>query len=261
MKIQIEGLSKSFAKNGNGGDQEVLTDLSLEVRSGEFLSIAGPSGCGKSTLLEIVAGLQQPSRGRITIDGLPLEQSQCNRAIVFQQYGLFPWLSVSKNVEYGLKIRGISKKKRRQASEKYIHMVHLDGYEDYYPHELSGGMQQRVALARSLATEPDVLLLDEPFAALDVLTKEKCAQELLGIWQETKLTVLYVTHDVTEAVLLSDRIVVLGRPPKNIRSVLDVAIARPRTLAAKLGDQFRILEHQARTAINDEAIAGERCMA
>ncbi len=260
MKIQIEGLYKSFPNNSNGV-REVLTDLNMEVRSGEFLAIAGPSGCGKSTLLEIVAGLQQPSRGRITIDGLPLEQSRCNRAIVFQQYGLFPWLSVSKNIEYGLKIRGISKKQRRQAGEKYMQMVHLNGYGNYYPHELSGGMQQRVALARSLATEPDVLLLDEPFAALDVLTKEKCAQELLGIWQQTKLTVLYVTHDVTEAVMLSDRIIVLGRPPKNIRSVLDVSLARPRTLAAKLEDQFRILEHQARTAINDEAIAAERCAA
>ncbi|MGB3221389.1 MAG: ABC transporter ATP-binding protein [Desulforhopalus sp.] len=260
MKIQIEGLSKSYPKNGQGS-MEVLTDLNLEIQSGEFLSIAGPSGCGKSTLLEIVAGLQEPSRGLITIDGLPLAQSRCNRAIVFQQYGLFPWLTVSKNIEYGLKVRGISKKRRRQASEKYMYMVHLDGYESYYPHELSGGMQQRVALARSLATEPDVLLLDEPFAALDVLTKEKCAQELLGIWQETKLTVMYVTHDVTEAVMLSDRIVVLGRPPKNIRAVLKVPISRPRTLAAKLEDDFRILEHQARTAINDEAIESERCMA
>lgn len=259
MKIQIEGLHKTFPQNGNG-TQEVLTDLNLEVSSGEFLSIAGPSGCGKSTLLEIVAGLQQPSRGSITIDGLPLEKSRCNRAIVFQQYGLFPWLSVSKNIEYGLKIRGIKAKYRRKASEKYIQMVDLDGYESYYPHELSGGMQQRVALARSLATEPDILLLDEPFAALDVLTKEQCAQELLNIWQETKLTVMYVTHDVTEAVMLSDRIVVLGRSPANIRSLLHVHLARPRTLATKLEDNFRHLEHQARTAINDEAIASERCM-
>jgi len=256
MEIQIEGLYKTFPKNGNGS-QEVLTNLSFKVHSGEFLSIAGPSGCGKSTLLEIVAGLQQPSRGSITIDGQPLEKSRCNSAIVFQQYGLFPWLTVNKNVEYGLKIRGIKAKKRRQISEKYIHMVHLDGYESYYPHELAGGMQQRVALARSLATEPDILLLDEPFAALDVLTKEKCAQELLSIWQKTKLTVMYVTHDVTEAVLLSDRIVVLGRSPKNIRSLFHVPLSRPRTLATKLEDEFRILEHKARTAINDEAIENE----
>lgn len=260
MHIRIEGLGKAFPHSRHGA-REVLTDLDLEVRSGEFLSVVGPSGCGKSTLLEIVAGLQQPSRGRITIDGLPLGQSRCTRAIVFQQYGLFPWLAVRKNIEYGLKIRKIDKKSRRRASDKYMEMVHLNGYGDYYPHELSGGMQQRVALARSLATEPDVLLLDEPFAALDVLTKEQCAQELLAIWQDTGLTVMYVTHDVTEAVMLSDRIVVLGRPPKNVRAELEVPIARPRTLGTKLIEAFRLLEHQARLAINEEARESERCLA
>lgn len=257
MKIDIQGLHKHFTKNGYD-TQTIISDLNLEVAAGEFVSITGPSGCGKTTLLEIIAGLQQPTQGRILIDGLPMEQSPCRRAIVFQQYGLFPWLSVRKNIEFGLKMSGISRKKRRQISEKYVDMVHLNGYGRYYPHELSGGMQQRVALARSLATQPDVLLLDEPFAALDALTKERCAQELLSIWRQSGLTIIYVTHDVTEAVLLSDRIVILGRPPETIRGILDVPISRPRTMAVKLENQFRMLEHQARTALDDEASKSNR---
>ena len=260
MHIEIRGLCKAFPKNGSGA-QEVLRDVDLTVRSGEFLSIVGPSGCGKTTLLEIVAGLQQPSGGRITVGGEPLERCSCTRAIVFQQYGLFPWLSVRKNVEYGLKVRGMGRRERREASARYVSMVHLDGYENYYPHELSGGMQQRVALARSLATEPDVLLLDEPFAALDALTKEACAQELLGIWRDTGLTVLYVTHDVTEAVLLSDRIVVLGRAPENVRAELDVPIPRPRTMAVKVEESFRNLEIRARAALDCGSPEDHRCQA
>lgn len=254
MKIEIKGLHKEFADNGHGMRQ-ILTDINLTVRSGEFFSIVGPSGCGKSTLLEIVAGLQHPTSGRITIDGLPLSQSRCNRAIVFQQYGLFPWLTVRRNIEYGLKIRGVTAGARRASCERYVKMVHLEGYENYYPHELSGGMQQRVALARSLATEPDVLLLDEPFAALDALTKERCAEELLAIWQETGLTVIYVTHDVTEAVLLSDRIMVMGRAPESICTMLQVPISRPRPMTVKLEEGFRQLEHRARTALYTTALA------
>jgi NitT/TauT family transport system ATP-binding protein len=260
MKIEIKGLHKEFANNGSG-IREILADVNLTVHSGEFLSIVGPSGCGKSTLLEIVAGLQHSTRGEITIDGRPLAQSRCNRAIVFQQYGLFPWLTVSKNIEYGLKVRGTGAKARHTACEKYMKMVHLEGYGHYYPHELSGGMQQRVALARSLATEPDVLLLDEPFAALDALTKERCAEELLAIWQDTGLTVIYVTHDVTEAVLLSDRIVVMGRAPESICTMLQVPISRPRNMAVKLEEGFRRLEHRARTALYTAAPVQTRCEA
>jgi len=252
MKIEIKGLYKEFADNGSGA-RLILKDVNLTVHSGEFLSIVGPSGCGKSTLLEIVAGLQHCTHGEITIDGLPLARSRCTRAIVFQQYGLFPWLTVQSNIEYGLKVRGVNKRARRAACRRYIHMVHLDGYEKYFPHELSGGMQQRVALARSLATEPDVLLLDEPFAALDALTKERCAEELLAIWQQTGLTVIYVTHDVTEAVLLSDRIVVMGRAPESICTMLQVPISRPRNMTVKLEEGFRRLEHRARTALQDAA--------
>lgn len=249
MKIEIKGLSKEFTKNGQPS-VSVLSDLDLTVARGEFLSLAGPSGCGKTTLLEIVAGLQQPTSGQVLIDNMPVTGRKNRPAIVFQQYGLFPWLSVQHNVEFGLKMNGTDRKKRRRLSDKYIKMVHLDGYAHYYPHELSGGMQQRVALARSLATEPDVLLLDEPFAALDALTKEKCAQELLGIWRETGLTIIYVTHDVSEAVLMSDRIVILSRGGGAIRRVFDVPLPRPRTMETKLEETFRRLEHQARTALD-----------
>jgi len=260
MRIEIKDLYKEFADNGSGA-RLILQDVNLTVRSGEFLSIVGPSGCGKTTLLEIVAGLQQFTRGEITIDGQPLAGSRCKRAIVFQQYGLFPWLTVQSNVEFGLKVRGVNQRARRDASRRYIQMVHLAGYEKYFPHELSGGMQQRVALARSLATEPDVLLLDEPFAALDALTKERCAEELLAIWQQTGLTIIYVTHDVTEAVLLSDRIVVMGRAPESIRTMLQVPISRPRAMTVKLEEGFRRLEHRARAALFDAAPMQARCAA
>ena len=181
MKLEIKGLKKVFTNNKRG-NLLVLDDIELKVASGEFVSIIGPSGCGKTTLIEIVAGLQQRTSGEIVIDQIPIEKSPQNRAIVFQQYALFPWLTVRKNIEYGLKVRRINKKERGDISRKYIDMIGLNGFEKYYPHELSGGMQQRVALARALANDPDILLLDEPFAALDAQTREDCQRELLSLW-------------------------------------------------------------------------------
>jgi NitT/TauT family transport system ATP-binding protein len=174
-KLAISNLGRTF-RNGTGDNLVVLDRLNLTVAAGEFLSVLGPSGCGKSTLLEVIAGLQGASHGEITIDGKPLDKSPRKPAIVFQHYGLFPWLTVQKNIEYGLKIRGIDKKARNDIACRHIAMVNLDGFERFYPHELSGGMQQRVALARALATNPDILLLDEPFAALDALTAS-CVNE------------------------------------------------------------------------------------
>lgn len=245
MQLKIKDLCKSFPGNGQG-PAAILDEICVEVGKGEFLSIVGPSGCGKSTLLEIIAGLQPCSSGEILANDQPMARSGLSCAIVFQQYGLFPWLTVRGNVEYGLKVKGIAKKERREISQTYLSMVRLDGYESYYPHELSGGMQQRVALARSLAGQPDILLLDEPFAALDALTKERCQQELLSIWHETGLTVIFVTHDVAEAVFLSDRILFLSRNPGRIIEDIEVPIQRPRNVEMRMSEEFRRTEHHAR---------------
>ncbi|MCB2173854.1 ABC transporter ATP-binding protein [bacterium] len=247
-KLTISNLGRTF-RNGTGDNLVVLDRLNLTVAAGEFLSVLGPSGCGKSTLLEVIAGLQAASHGEITIDGKPLDKSRRKPAIVFQHYGLFPWLSVQKNIEYGLKIRGIDKKARNDIACRHIAMVNLNGFERFYPHELSGGMQQRVALARALATNPDILLLDEPFAALDALTRELCQRELLNIWQQTGVTIIFVTHDVGEAIFLSDRIIVMGKNPGTIKESIAIDLARPRDLQIRLEEEFRRTELLVRLLI------------
>ena len=245
MDVSIKGLCKSFSQNGQG-TRQILDGVELEVGSGEFVSVLGPSGCGKTTLIEIIAGLQPPDQGEITIGGLHLEKSPANRAIVFQQYALFPWLTVMGNIEYGLRIRGVGKQKRHGICRRFIALVGLEGFEGHYPHELSGGMQQRVALARSLATEPDLLLLDEPFAALDSQTREECQAELLRIWRDTGVTIIFVTHDVGEAIFLADRLVVMTSQPTRVSKEFAVDMPRPRHLGLKLEQSFRDLEFQAR---------------
>ena len=245
MNLKISGLCKCFSQNGQG-ERRVLDGIDLQVASGEFVSILGPSGCGKTTLIEIVAGLQPPDGGEISIGGQPMAQSQATCAIVFQQYALFPWLTVRGNIEYGLKIKGRGRGTRRAVSRRFIELVGLNGFEGHYPHELSGGMQQRVALARSLATEPDLLLLDEPFAALDSQTREECQAELLRIWRDTGVTIIFVTHDVGEAIFLGDRLVVMTGQPTRVRQEFPIAMPRPRTLDVKLEPAFRELEFAAR---------------
>jgi len=249
MKLKVQNLSKTFNNHRNHGNLPVLKDVSFEVNSGEFVSIVGPSGCGKTTLLEIIAGLQDRSAGDLWINRLPLEKSSANRSIVFQQYALFPWLSVRKNIEYGPKIKGFKKKKRREISGKFIHMVGLEGFERFYPHELSGGMQQRVALARALANNPDILLLDEPFAALDALTKEVCQRELLSLWRQAELTVVFVTHDVAEAIFLSDRVFVLSPSPAFIKNEISINLQRPRHMQLRLSEEFRKIEFEIRAQL------------
>ena len=245
MDVCIKGLCKSFSQNGQG-ERQILGGVDLEVASGEFVSVLGPSGCGKTTLIEIIAGLQPADRGEVSIGGLGLDKTPANRAIVFQQYALFPWLSVRGNIEYGLRIRGVGKQKRHEISRRFIALVGLEGFEDHFPHELSGGMQQRVALARSLATKPDLLLLDEPFAALDSQTREECQAELLRIWRDTGVTIIFVTHDVGEAIFLADRLVVMTSQPTRVRKEFAVEMPRPRHLGLKLEPTFRDLEFQAR---------------
>jgi sulfonate transport system ATP-binding protein len=225
--LDIHDVDKSFYVDGS--EVRALAGISLTVNAGEFLTIVGPSGCGKSTLLRLVAGLDRADSGTITFDGHPVVQPSLRRGVVFQDHRLFPWLNVEANVATGLlKATGTDAEKRAVAS-RLIALVGLDGFEKAFPHQLSGGMAQRAAIARSLAAKPDILLLDEPLGALDSLTRSHMQTELLRVWQHEATTMLMVTHDVGEAVYLSDRIVVMDREPGRIREIIAVPFAKPRT--------------------------------
>jgi ABC-type nitrate/sulfonate/bicarbonate transport system ATPase subunit len=255
MKLEMKHVRKEF-KNSKRGSLLALDGIDLTVGQREFVSVVGSSGCGKTTLLEIVAGLQEKTSGEVLIDGIPIENSACNRAIVFQQYALFPWLNVERNIEYGLRIRGIKKKERARTCRNYIDIVGLKGFEKYYPHELSGGMQQRVAIARALANSPDILLLDEPFAALDAQTRENCQQELLDLWKKTAITVIFVTHDIGEALYLSDRVFIMSSHPGKVRDCVDVGLERPRRRSMRLDAAFRMKEAEIRSLLVTGEIGG-----
>ena len=207
-----------------------LQGINLEVRAGEFLCIVGPSGCGKSTLLHLIAGLQVPTSGQILVDGIPIQGPGTDRIMIFQDHGLFPWLTVGQNVEFGMKMKGLPKAERREKTQHYLHLVHLGKFENSYIHQLSGGMRQRVAIARALATEPDVLLMDEPFAALDAQTRDLLHDELERIWRNTGRTIIFVTHNVREAVRLGDRVVLLTFRPGRVKSEFPITLPRPRSL-------------------------------
>jgi NitT/TauT family transport system ATP-binding protein len=215
----------SSANKRKGTFFTALNGINVDIRSGEFLVLVGPSGCGKSTLLDLLAGLEVPTTGEILFDGLPVTGPGLDRAIVFQQYALFPWRTARGNVEFGLEAqkKGRLKKSERKAkAREYLSLVGLDGFEDQYPHELSGGMKQRVAIARSLAYEPDVLLMDEPFAALDAQTRESLQEELIRIWKHTGTTVVFITHSIDEAVYLGQRVAVMTSQPGRIRAIVDI---------------------------------------
>lgn len=228
IKLRLTGVSRSFKTSR--GALAALEGIELEVREGEFLCILGPSGCGKSTLLSLMAGLDQPTSGEIWMDGRRVEGPGTDRIVIFQELGLFPWLTVQENVEFGLRMRGVRKQERRERSQQYLRLVHLSGFESSYVHQLSGGMKQRVALARSLVTEPAVLLMDEPFAALDAQTRDLLHEELERIWSETGKTIVFVTHNVREAVRLGDRVMLLTFRPGRIKSQFDIGLPRPRHL-------------------------------
>jgi NitT/TauT family transport system ATP-binding protein len=237
--IQIGHLNKQYDDKA-GKPVDVLKDINLDINKGEFVSILGPSGCGKSTLLSIVAGLTKSTSGGITVAGNPIKKPGKDRGMVFQQAALFPWLNVSDNVTFPLK-KEMSKSEARQQAAKYLHMVQLGNYQDHYPHELSGGMQQRVAIARALAMDPEVLLMDEPFGALDEQTRSRLHVQLETIWMETKKTVLFVTHSISESIKLSDRIIVMGTRPGTILADIEVDIPRPRE--AHKEEMVKIEEH------------------
>ena len=225
-KLRLEGVSRSF--KASGGRLSALENIDLEVHEGEFLCMVGPSGCGKSTLLNIMAGLDHPTSGSVWRDGKEIKGPGTDRIVIFQELGLFPWLTVCENVEFGLRMKGVSKHERKERARNYLRLVHLSKFESSYIHQLSGGMKQRVALARSLATEPDVLLMDEPFAALDAQTRDLLHEELERIWAETRKTIVFVTHNVREAVRLGDRVILLTFRPGRIKTEFTVKLPRPR---------------------------------
>jgi NitT/TauT family transport system ATP-binding protein len=228
-KLSIAAVSQRF-QSSNNGPLLALDNINLQVRLGEFLCIVGPSGCGKSSLLHLIAGLSRPSTGAILLDGSPVNGPGTDRILIFQELGLFPWLTVIENVEFGMKMAGVDKARRLETARNYLRLVHLSKFENSYIHQLSGGMRQRVALARALSTEPDVLLMDEPFAALDAQTRDLLHDELERIWAETGRTIVFVTHNVREAVRLGDRVVLLTYRPGRVKKEFLVDLPRPRQL-------------------------------
>ncbi|MAF67525.1 MAG: ABC transporter ATP-binding protein [Planctomycetes bacterium] len=227
-KVTFEGVSKSFDQRG--GILDVLEDIDLTVADGEFVCLLGPSGCGKSTLLNIVGGFERPTAGRVTIDGVEVEGPDARRVFVFQEYGIFPWASAWDNIALGL--RHLPRSEREEIVQRTIDMVGLSGFESAYPMELSGGMKQRVEVARALAVSPDVIYMDEPFGALDSLTRLTMRSEIIRIWQQERNTILFVTHDVDESIQIADRIVVFTPRPGRVAEIVEVGLEHPRDLGS-----------------------------
>jgi NitT/TauT family transport system ATP-binding protein len=228
--IEIRNVTKTFQLQGQ--TIHALKDASLRIRKGEFVTLIGASGCGKSTLLRIIAGFEKPSEGEALMWGQPISEPEPQRGMVFQDYALFPWLSVRDNIAFGPTSRGVPKAQARDTVERFVDMVGLGRFADAYPHQLSGGMRQRVAIARVLANDAEVVLMDEPFGALDAMTRERLQEELLDIWARTNLTVVFVTHAIEEAIFLADRVVVMTPGPGRIESDNPMVLARPRDIAS-----------------------------
>lgn len=257
-ELCVENLQKTYSvKDGWNRTKElsVFRDISFTVRDGEFVSVIGTSGCGKSTLLSIAGGLAQPSGGRILVDGRAISGPGLDRGIVFQEFALFPWLTVLGNVAFGLRSQGLPRERREEVASHYVKLVGLGGFEHYHPNRLSGGMRQRVALARALAIEPAALLMDEPFGALDAQTREAMQNALSDIWAKTRNTILFITHDIREAIYLSDRVLVLAGRPASVTFELEVNLPRPRS---RFDPLFQTFESQLESAIGHKpAVAAE----
>ena len=238
-RVNVKTVSRIFSKKEDGAGTEALQKVSFDVEDGEFVCLLGPSGCGKTTLLRIIAGLETLTSGEITLNGTPITGPDPKRGMVFQQYSLFPWRTILDNITFGLEMQGIKKVEARKQVEKYIDLVGLEQFKNSYPYELSGGMQQRAAIARALANEPEVLLMDEPFGALDAQTRNTLQDELLKIWEHRHVTILFVTHSVDEAVFLSDRIVVMTSRPGRVREIVTVELPRPRCRTGAEANRLR----------------------
>jgi NitT/TauT family transport system ATP-binding protein len=252
-RLTLDRLTMRF-RTRRGEIVTALQDISFEAKDREFAVLVGTSGCGKSTILRLVAGLLPPSDGRVLLDGHSVSGPGADRGMVFQSYTLFPWLTVRRNVEFGLRLRGMPAAERARIAEHYIHQVGLAGFEHVYPKELSGGMMQRVAIARALANDPEVLLMDEPFGALDAQTRSLMGELLLRVWGETAKTVLFVTHDIEEALFLGDRVLVMTARPGRIREEIQVPLPRPRTVDMLTSDVFVDLKRRVMGLIREEAL-------
>jgi len=253
-KLSIESVSRSFTGGGQGKTVRALMPIDLTVETNDFLTILGPSGCGKSTLLRIVAGLDRPSEGRVLLDGRAVRGPGPDRGMVFQSYTLFPWLTVAENIAFGLREKSVPEAERREIVASYVDLVGLKGFENHWPKQLSGGMQQRTAIARALANDPEILLLDEPFGALDNQTRGLMQELLLGIWEREKKTVLFVTHDIEEAIFMASRVIVMTARPGRIKSDIAVDIPHPRSYTVKTSPEFSELKARLTEEIRAEVL-------
>ena len=238
MTLVVNDVSRTFCSD-NGEKIEALSHISFSVRDMEFICILGPSGCGKTTILRVIAGLESVSSGSVLLDDVPVTKPSHKMAMIFQEYSLYPWRTVEENIVFGLELRGVDTSERISAAEKYLDLVGLKGFEHRLPHELSGGMRQRVAVARALAIDPSILLMDEPFGALDAQTRNRMQHEILQIWGKTKKTILFVTHSVDEAVFLADRIIVMTPGPGRIKEIVTIPGSRPRERTSEEFGQIR----------------------
>lgn len=251
--IQARDISLTF-KPKNRDPVTALKELTLDVAKGEFVSLVGPSGCGKSTFLNVLLGLLKPDAGEIRLNGKQITGPGQERAMVFQEFGLLPWRTVLANVELGLELKGVQASVRRERAMELIKMAGLAGFASHYPHELSGGMKQRVGLARALVTDPEVLLMDEPFAALDAQTRDLMQLELLQIWDRTKKTVVFVTHSIEEAAYLSDRVIVISARPGRAKDVMKIALPRPRDYEMRLSAEFNDIKARIWASLKEELV-------
>lgn len=264
-KVKIEDVKKVY--QSKKGEVVALNGVSLDIAENEFVCIVGPSGCGKSTLLNIVAGLFPPTSGKVICNGKVVEGTGVDRGVVFQQYALFPWLTVRKNIEFGLKIRRIPDEKNEgkmrhltkdeivATCEKYIKMVQLEEFANSYPKELSGGMKQRVAIARAYAVQPEILLMDEPFGALDAQTRTQLQSELIKTWEQERKTCMFITHDIEEAIILAQRVVIMSARPGRIKEIVPVTIPHPRDQATKMSEEFLAIKNYIWSQVYEEYLA------
>ena len=253
-QLSIQGVSRTFQSPG-GKSTQALLPVDFEVRRNDFVTILGPSGCGKSTLLRIVAGLDTPTGGQVLLDGQAIEGPGADRGMVFQSYTLFPWLNIEQNIRFGLRERGVPESLQRERVDYFIAKVGLRGFEQHYPKQLSGGMQQRTAIARALANDPKILLMDEPFGALDNQTRVLMQELLLGIWEAEQKTVLFVTHDIDEAIFMANRVAVFSARPGRIKSEIAVDLPHPRHYTVKTTPEFMELKARLTEEIRAESMA------
>jgi ABC-type nitrate/sulfonate/bicarbonate transport system ATPase subunit len=256
-RLSIRNVGKTFPGVQGGPPTQALQPVSLDVADNDFITVLGPSGCGKSTLLRLIAGLETPSTGDILLDGEPVTGPGADRGVVFQSYTLFPWLNVRQNICFGLREKGMPAKQQREISDRFIAQVGLRGFEEHFPKQLSGGMQQRVAIARALANDPKILLLDEPFGALDNQTRVLMQELLLGIWEQAQKTVLFVTHDIDEAIFMASRVVVFTARPGRIKTEVTTDFPHPRPYTIKTSPEFMAIKARLTEEIRAEAIAAD----